>query len=122
MTDQEPVLALTPGEPSGIGPEILLKLKQQHPEFKLLAVADPGLLHEAAESLGFKTRITEWQPGETVSADQLACLPTALARQAKSGQPSTENVPYVLERSARPFTWCSTGMPLRWSPGRYTKG
>ena len=41
MADHDPVIAITPGEPSGIGPEILLKLKQQHPQFKLLAVADP---------------------------------------------------------------------------------
>jgi 4-hydroxythreonine-4-phosphate dehydrogenase len=97
MTAREPVLAITPGEPSGIGPEILLKLKQQHPEFKLLAVADPGLLHQSVNTLGFKTKITEWQPGESVSADQLACFPVALARQAKSGQPTTENARYVLE-------------------------
>ena len=97
MADHDPVIAITPGEPSGIGPEILLKLKQQHPQFKLLAVADPRLLRQAADSLGFDTRITKWQPGEPFSTDQLSCLPTVLAKKAKSGQPTMENVPYVLE-------------------------
>ncbi len=92
-----PVLAVTPGEPSGIGPEILLKLKHEHPEFRLLAVADPALLRQAADLLGLATVITQWQPGDTISAGQLACLPTLLAKPAIPGQPSTENAPYVLD-------------------------
>lgn len=122
MTDHEPVLAVTPGEPSGIGPEILLKLKQQHPELKLLAVADPELLRQAADAQGFNTRITEWQPGETVSADQLACLPTALAKQAKSGQPSTENVPYVLETLRRAVQLVQQGHAAALVTGPVHKG
>ena len=36
-----PVLAITPGEPAGIGPELLLRFHREHPDFRLLAVADP---------------------------------------------------------------------------------
>jgi 4-hydroxythreonine-4-phosphate dehydrogenase len=97
MTIEVPVLAITPGEPSGIGPEILLKLNREHPEFRLLAVADPALLRQAADMLGCAARITEWQPGEMVSAGWLACFPITLARRASPGQPTTENAPYVLE-------------------------
>jgi len=97
MTIDVPVLAITPGEPSGIGPEILLKLNREHPQFRLLTVADPALLRQAADMLGFAARITEWQPGEMVSAGQLACFPIMLARQAIPGRPTTENAPYVLD-------------------------
>jgi 4-hydroxythreonine-4-phosphate dehydrogenase len=97
MTIDAPVLAITPGEPSGIGPEILLKLNREHPEFRLLAVADPALLRQAADMLGCAARITEWQPGEMVSAGQLACFPIMLARRASPGRPTTENAPYVLD-------------------------
>jgi len=97
MTVDAPVLAVTPGEPSGIGPEILLKLNREHPEFRLLAVADPALLGQAADILGFDTAITEWQPGDNVSVGQLACFPVMLARPAKPGQPATENALYVLD-------------------------
>lgn len=96
MTIDVPVLAVTPGEPSGIGPEILLKLHREHPEVRLLAVADPALLRQAANMLGFDTGIKQWQPGETISAGQLACFPMTLKRPANPGQPSTENAPYVL--------------------------
>ena len=97
MTTDVPVLAITPGEPSGIGPEILLKLNRKHPEFRLLAVADPDLLRQAASTLGFDTRITQWQPGETISAGHLACFPTMLARSVEPGQLAVKNAPYVLE-------------------------
>jgi len=97
MTIDVPVLAITPGEPSGIGPEILLKLNREHPEFRLLTVADPALLQQAADMLGFDTGITQWQPGDIVTAGQLACFPTILARPANPGQPTTENAPYVLD-------------------------
>ena len=97
MTIDEPVIVITPGEPSGIGPEILLKLNREYPEFRLLAVSDPVLLQQAADRLGFDTGITIWQPGQSISAGQLACMPTLLTRPANPGQPTTENAPYVLE-------------------------
>ena len=52
MTETMPLLAVTPGEPAGIGPEILLRFHQEHPEFRVLAVADPVLLEETAEYTG----------------------------------------------------------------------
>jgi 4-hydroxythreonine-4-phosphate dehydrogenase len=47
--------------------------------------------------LGIDTAITQWQPGETISAGQLACFPIMLRKPANPGQPTTENASYVLE-------------------------
>jgi len=96
-----PVLAVTPGEPSGVGPEIVLKLVRQHPEFRLLAVADPQLLRQAGNVLGYHLKITEWEPGDTVVAGELACLPLKLARPARPGRPDPENAAYVLSTLRR---------------------
>jgi len=96
-----PVLAVTPGEPSGVGPEIVLKLVRQHPEFRLLAVADPQLLRQAGNVLGPHLKITEWEPGDTVVAGELACLPLKLARPARPGRPDPENAAYVLSTLRR---------------------
>ena len=52
MSASQPLLAVTPGEPAGIGPEILLQVHRYHPEFRLVAVADPDLLRRAAERAG----------------------------------------------------------------------
>lgn len=101
MGSDLPVLAVTPGEPSGIGPEILLKLSREHPEFRLLAVADLTLLRQAAERLGFDDSIIEWQPGKHIPAGQLACFPVKLASPAIPGRLNVENAPYVLETIRR---------------------
>ena len=37
-------LAITPGEPSGIGPDLLVQLIQQPQDIELVAYADPKLL------------------------------------------------------------------------------
>jgi len=96
-----PVLAVTPGEPSGVGPEIDLKLVRQHPEFRLLTVADPQLLRPADNVLGYHLKITEWEPGDTVVAGELACLPLKLARPARPGRPDPENAASVLSTLRR---------------------
>jgi len=101
MGSDVPVLAVTPGEPSGIGPEILLKLSREHPEFRLLAVADLTLLRQAAERLGFDDSIIEWQPGKHIPVGQLACFPVKLASPAIPGRLNVENAPYVLETIRR---------------------
>ena len=92
-----PVLTLTPGEPAGIGPEILLKLNREYPIFRILAVADHLLLQQTADRLGFDSRITQWKPGEAISAGQLACFQMPLASPVVPGQPTTKNAPYVLD-------------------------
>jgi len=98
---RSPVLAITPGEPAGIGPEILLQLCRDHPEFRVLAVADPRLLTQAAATLGLHTPIRSWQPGTEVRPGELACCPVALAAPAKPGKPDPANAPYVLETLTR---------------------
>jgi 4-hydroxythreonine-4-phosphate dehydrogenase len=96
-----PVLAVTPGEPAGIGPEILLKFHRDHADFRVLAVADPELLQQTADRLGIDAGVTPWQPGQPVPADGLACCPVALERPASPGRLDAANAPYVLETLRR---------------------
>ena len=93
----KPVLAVTPGEPSGIGPDILLRLLAEHPEFRILAAADPYLMRQAGERLGLDIPITEWSEGMPVTAGQLACLPVPMRGPARPGQLDPDNAGYVLE-------------------------
>lgn len=101
MTIEVPVIAVTPGEPAGVGPEIALKLIRQYPEFRLLAVADPQLLRQASDGLGYNIKIKEWKPGDIVVAGELACLPLKLASPARPGRPDPENAAYVLSTLRR---------------------
>ena len=97
MTRNTPVLAITPGEPAGIGPEILLSLHREHPRLRILAVADPGLLQQTANTLALDTRIRTWRPGVEIQLGQLACFPVSLAVPAQPGQLNPLNAPYVLD-------------------------
>ena len=97
MTRNPPVLAVTPGEPAGIGPEILLGFHQKYPDFRILAVADPDLLQQTAIAMALNIPILEWQPGAKIVAGELACLPVSLAAPARPGQLNPLNAPYVLD-------------------------
>jgi 4-hydroxythreonine-4-phosphate dehydrogenase len=52
-------IALTPGEPSGIGPDLILALAQQKHEAQLVALADPELLRQRAKLLGIPINLLE---------------------------------------------------------------
>jgi 4-hydroxythreonine-4-phosphate dehydrogenase len=97
MSQPRPVLAITPGEPAGIGPEILLRFRTTHPGFRLLAVADPDLLRNTASANGLDCPVREWRPGQDIGPGELACVPVALAAPARAGEPDTANAAYVLE-------------------------
>ena len=92
-----PVLALTPGEPAGIGPECTIRLAAEHPELRLLAVADPGLLRATAEQLDLDVTIEPWQPGDPVNVGQLSCHPLPLATGVTPGKPDPANASYVVD-------------------------
>ena len=92
-----PILAVTPGEPAGIGPEILLRLAASHPSYRLLAVADLELLNQRATQAGLKVEIEAWQPGQAVSVGKLSCLHVPLLKKSDPGQLDPKNSTYVLE-------------------------
>lgn len=97
----EPILAVTPGEPAGIGPEILLKFCSAHPEFRVLAVADAGLLEEAAGQLGLDLAFEPWRPGLPITPGRPACCNVPLRSPSVSGRPDPANAAYVLETLRR---------------------
>ena len=118
----DPVLAITPGEPAGIGPEILLKFCHEHPEFRVLAVADPDLLRQVAERLGFEPRITTWKPGSKVRSGELHCYPVALRAAAEPGRLEPINAGYVLETLNRAVELLQAGHAAALVTGPVHKG
>lgn len=91
------MLALTPGEPAGVGPECTVRLAHEHPELRLLAVADPQLLTAAADALGVDVPVKPWQPGDNPCAGQISCYPILLAQAVKAGHPDPANAAYVVD-------------------------
>lgn len=97
MVHNPPILALTPGEPAGVGPECTIRLAHEHPELRLLVVADPVLLADTAKTLGYQVNIVNWQPGDPVKAQQINCYPVILHAPVIPGVTNPANSAYVVE-------------------------
>lgn len=82
-----PQLALVPGEPAGIGPELCIRLIQQpRSDCRLLAFADPEVLQAAATALNLPLRL--------LPEDVPARAPGDLRlRPVRNAAPSTFGVP-----------------------------
>lgn len=92
-----PRLALTPGEPAGIGPDLVVTLAQRRHGAVLVAIADPELLAARARRLGLPLTLTPYTGQTAASAPgELLVLPVPLAVPAQPGQLDPRNAAYVL--------------------------
>ncbi len=93
-----PRIALTTGEPAGIGPDLTVMLAQQAHAAQIVAIADPELLQQRARQLGLPLQLREWQPQitEATQAGELFVAPVKLAAAVNAGTLDTANAHYVL--------------------------
>lgn len=75
-TQQIPPVAITMGCPTGIGPEIICRLFQQHPTAvsHTVVIGDQGTLIQAASQLGLALNIRPWQPDQTPAPGTLPLM------------------------------------------------
>ncbi len=108
-----PVLALTTGEPAGIGPELALQLAAAETlPAALVAVGDPQLLAERAALLGLEVALPVLAPGMAVPAHRPGVLPVwpvALREPSRPGRLATGNAAYVLETLDVAIAACRSG-------------
>lgn len=94
-------MAIAPGEPAGIGPELLVRLAQEERTAELVAVADPELLKRCARRLGLPLRLREVEPASNPvqqrQPGELAVYPFALTATEVCGRPDPANARYVLD-------------------------
>jgi len=105
-------VAITPGEPAGIGPDVTLQLAQRDWPVELVVVADPALLRERAAKLDLPLTLREYQPGVAArpqNAGTLTVLPIATPQPVKAGELCVANGRYVLETLARACDGCLNG-------------
>lgn len=111
MSDSVPRLAITPGEPAGVGPDLVIRLAQLGSETELVAVADPDLLRERARGLGLDLSIQAFDPDAPPARTEpghLRILPVRLARPVEPGRLDPGNARYVLETLERACDGCLT--------------
>ncbi|MCB5161026.1 4-hydroxythreonine-4-phosphate dehydrogenase PdxA [Marinomonas algarum] len=105
MVDQQrcasPIIAITSGEPAGIGPDIILTaLSEQAFPARLVVLADPQLLSDRANTLGLTVNIIVLRDAQDTEQHQkgtISVLPVAMQVSAKAGTLDVKNAPYVLE-------------------------
>ncbi len=91
------LLLHTPGEPAGIGPELILRLAQQPISACRVVIADGQLLRATARHLGLSIELRPFEGDrQATPAGVLWHLPQDLPTQVAFGQPSPDNAVYLL--------------------------
>ncbi|NOT12405.1 MAG: 4-hydroxythreonine-4-phosphate dehydrogenase PdxA [Methylococcaceae bacterium] len=112
MTDVQRI-ALTPGEPAGIGPDLCVQLAQQDLSFQLIVIANPELLAQRAEQLGLSIQLKTFDgtlPASPHQAGFLTVLPVELAESVQCGQLNAANSRYVLKTITKATKGCMDGL------------
>jgi 4-hydroxythreonine-4-phosphate dehydrogenase len=108
-----PRLALTPGEPAGIGPDLCVMLAQQDHPWQLVAVADPELLRQRAQALHLPLDIVAFDPEATPAphrAGRLPVLTVPLIAPVTAGRLNVANARYVLATLDAATDGCMNGI------------
>lgn len=104
-------IALTPGEPAGIGPDLILQLAQQAQRVELLVIADPQLLRQRAQQLGLSITLNSYDPkgaAQPSRAGELTVLPVSMAAPCVCGELNPANASYVLATLQAAVDGCLT--------------
>lgn len=105
-------IALTPGEPAGIGPDLAVQIAQFEQDYELVVIADPGLLQDRAKLLGLPLKLRQpdnGSPGSVTPAGELFIRPIPLHKPDKPGQPDKANARYVLDTLDEAARGCLEG-------------
>ena len=103
------VLALTPGEPAGIGPDLAVLWAQQDRDLDLLVVGDPDLLRERARLRGLSLTLRTEPDRPTRVAGELTILEVAAGVPVEPGRVNPDNADYVLQTLDLAIDGCREG-------------
>ena len=109
-------LALTTGEPAGIGPDLVIALNSGEAlrdlPLELIVVADPDLLRSRAQLLGQQIELQEFDPagaGSPVIGSGPQILPVPLQCASRPGIVDQGNAAYVLKTLETALDGCLLG-------------
>lgn len=104
-----PHILFTPGEPAGIGPDIVLTMAQQSWQAHCTVVADPDLLLSRAKQLGLPIRLVETDGAECHlkhSRGVLTIIPVKMQAPCEIGLLNPDNAHYVIDCLTRAADLC----------------
>lgn len=102
-------LAVTPGEPAGVGPELVVALAQQPREIPWIVIADANLLAQRARLLGLSLRIDHNLRAPSCAGGSITVQQVDLAAASVPGELALANARYVMETLAAAANGCVAG-------------
>ncbi len=104
-----PPIAVTSGEPAGIGPDLCLRLTEYAGESRPVILGDRALLRDRAAAIGLKVALRDFRPENPVDRGCLDVLHIPVARPAAAGRLDPANAAYVLALLDRALAGCRSG-------------
>ncbi len=105
----EALIAVTSGEPAGIGPELCLFLNEWTGPGRPVVLGDIDLLRQRAAQIGRSVQIRHFSAAQAVDRDAIDVVHRPLAEPARAGQLSAVNGRYVLDLLDRALAGCQSG-------------
>jgi 4-hydroxythreonine-4-phosphate dehydrogenase len=104
-------LALSVGEPAGVGPDLAVVAAQSARSCELVAFADPQLLAARARALGLPLVLRDYAPERVAepAAATLTVSPCPLRTPAAPGRPDPANAGAILAALEAAYTACAGG-------------
>ena len=103
------LIAVTAGEPAGIGPDLCVQLARRRLPARLVVVADRELLKNRARRLRLPLKLTDFSPAAGVRPGTLSVLHVPLERPAAAGRLDPANSRYVLRTLEIAIDGCRDG-------------
>ncbi len=106
-----PRLAVTPGEPAGIGPDLIIQLSQQQLplQAELIVIADKKMMQERAQQLNIPVTFSDYQVGSDTTINnslEIKILDIKCSAPVIAGELNKDNSSYVLETLTRATNGC----------------
>lgn len=93
----KPVIAITSGEPAGIGPELMASIHASEFDARLVVIGDENLIRARAVSIGLNIDLQQFNPDNSAPNGSLEIKHIALHKPSIAGKLDSANAGYVLE-------------------------
>ena len=103
------MIAITPGEPAGIGPDLVVQAAQRERQMPWLVIADKNMLAARAQLLQLPLTLDDNLQSPSLLPGHLTVLHTPLANTVIPGQLDTANVPAAMAALDAAIAGCMRG-------------
>lgn len=120
-----PRILLTPGEPAGIGPDIIAQIAQQEWNAELIVIADSELLLERAKQLNLPLKLISFNKDAMAEIHTPGCLKiisVPLNQAVKPGELNVLNAQYVIKTLEIASDYCQKHIAQAFVTGPVHKG